>query len=302
MSHLKEPLHPEGPKLSRIVAGMWRLDEWSYTQKELIGWIEKCMDFGVTSFDHADIYGDYRCESLFGAVLKEKPGLRGQIELVSKCGICLISNKKPFHKITHYNTTADHIISSVQQSLENLNTDYLDLLLIHRPSPLMDADETAAGLNRLIRSEIVRNVGVSNFTPSQFNLLQSRLDRPLVTNQVEFSLLHADPVYDGTFDQMQTHRIRPIVWSPFGGGRLFSSDETRAVRVRKVLNKLAVKYQADIDQIALAWLLTFPSRPFPVLGTGKIERIEKAVGALEIDLERQDWFALLEAYHGEPVP
>lgn len=297
-----EPIHPSGLKLSRISAGLWRLGEWEKTVEELTGWVEKCIDLGVTTFDHADIYGNYECESLFGKVLAEKPHLRESMELVSKCGICLVSEKKPSHRITHYNLSADHIITSVDQSLKNLNTDYLDLLLIHRPSPFMDADETATGLNNVLQNGKVKNVGVSNFTVSQFKLLQSRLDTPLVTNQVEFSLLHTNPLYDGTFDYLQHVMTRPMIWSPFGGGTLFTGSDNQAIRVRRLLNKLAEKYESTPAAVTLAWILKHPSKPFPVLGTGKIERIKNALKAYKLNMDRQDWFALLEASEGEPVP
>lgn len=297
-----EPIHPSGLKLSRISAGLWRLGEWRKTVEELTGWVEKCIDLGVTTFDHADIYGDYECETIFGKVLARQPHLRESMELVSKCGICLVSEKKPSHRITHYNLSTDHIIKSVDQSLKNLNTDYLDLLLIHRPSPHMNADETASGLKNVLQNGKIKNVGVSNFTRNQFKLLQSRLDTPLVTDQVEFSLLHTNPLNDGTFDYLQQIRTRPMIWSPFGGGELFTGSDNRAIRVRRLLNKLSEKYETTPGALSLAWILKHPSKPFPVLGTGKIERIKTALKAYKIDLERQDWFALLEASEGKPVP
>jgi predicted oxidoreductase len=299
---MKEPLHPSGLKISRISAGMWRLKEWDKTQKELFRLVEECISLGITTFDHADIYGDYGCEREFGKLLKEQKRLREKIELVTKCGICLISDKKPEHKVTHYNLSADYIIRSVNQSMVNLNTDYIDLLLIHRPSPLMNADDTAAGLSKVVETGKVKHIGVSNFTPEQFSLLQSRLDIPLVTNQVECSLLHTDPVYNGSFEQLQELRTNPMVWSPFGGGELFTGSSSRIRRVRKTLQRISEKYDSSPDAVALAWLMKHPVNPFPILGTGKIERIRRAVKAYKLDLELQDWFILLEASNGEPVP
>jgi predicted oxidoreductase len=299
---MKEPLHPSGLKISRISAGMWRLKEWEKSQADLHKFVEECISLGVTTFDHADIYGDYGCERIFGKLFEENHSLREKMELVTKCGICLKSENKPGHRVTHYNLTADHIITSVNQSLVNLNTDYIDLLLIHRPSPVMNADDTAAGLRKVVESGKVRNVGVSNFRPDQFSLLQSRLDIPLVTNQVEFSVLHTDPVYDGTFEQLQNLRTNPMIWSPFGGGNLFTGSGSRVRRIQKVLQKLSEKYDSEIDILALAWVLKHPVRPFPVLGTGKPERIRKAVKANQLELDLQDWFLILEASNGEPVP
>jgi len=303
MSQLSESLHPDGPMLSRLSAGMWRLGEWGYSTNKLAGWVQACIDLGVTTFDHADIYGNYSCESLFGKILKNDPRLRHHMQIVTKCGICLVSDKMPDNRLTHYNTSADHIIASAEKSLSNLNTDYIDLFLIHRPSPLMNADSTASGLKNLVESGKIRFAGVSNFTTGQFNLLASRLDFPLVTNQVEFSLIHTDPIYDGTFDQLQKMRARPMTWSPFGGGDLFRDEKNERIqRVKKTLEKLSQKYNADTDTIALAWVLKLPSKPFPVLGTGKAERVQSAVKALDLELELQDWYELLEASRGEPVP
>lgn len=299
---MHEPIHASGLKLSRVSAGMWRLSEWNKSVTDLAGWIEECISLGVTTFDHADIYGDYECETIFGQMLARHPELRSKMELVTKCGICLISDKKPEHRITHYNLSADHIINSVDQSLKNLNTDYLDLLLIHRPSPLMDADATATGLKQVVESGKVKFAGVSNFTTSQMNLLQSRLDFPLLTNQIELSLLHTDPLFDGSLDHLQKIRTRPMAWSPYGGGKIFTGNGSRESRVQQSLQKFSAKYDVAPDAIALAWILKHPSRPFPVLGTGKMERLKRALEGYSLDLERQDWFELLEASIGEPVP
>ncbi|MCC5943042.1 MAG: aldo/keto reductase [Balneolaceae bacterium] len=296
-------MHPNGPDFSKLSAGLWRLNEWDFSPEDTIDYIETALDAGITTFDHADIYGDYRNESIFGEALKQRPDLRDKMELVSKCGICLISGNRPHHSIQHYDTTAVHIRRSVEQSLKNLHTDYLDLVLIHRPDPLMSASEMADVFMELISEEKIKHVGVSNFTVSQFSTLQSKMDVPLVTNQVECSLLHLDPIYDGTLDQAQKLNFSPMIWSPFAGGRLFHNDhDERLNRVRNSCNELAKKYGATIDQIALAWLVKLPCNPQPVLGTGKTERLRSASESLNIELERQDWYRLLEASTGHPVP
>lgn len=295
-------LHEEGPEFSKLAAGFWRLSEWNMTTSELIEFIENCLDFGITTFDHADIYGSYQNEAIFGKALKERPDLRSKMELVSKCGICLPVDNRPEYKIQHYNTTAEHIRSSVENSLKVLQTDYLNLILIHRPDPLMDASEMAEIFMTLRKEGKIHHVGVSNFTPSQFQLFQSKLDIPLVTNQVECSLLHLDPIYDGTFDQSQQYNISPMIWSPFAGGKLFTGNSKRIKRIKKTGKKLCNKYGVDLDQLALAWCMKLPCNPQPVLGTGNKDRIIKAVNALDINLERQDWFRLLQASKGEPVP
>ena len=302
MNSSRIKLHPDGPVFSKISAGFWRLDEWNMTTPKLIDFIETALELGITTFDHADIYGSYGNEAIFGKALSERPDLRDRMELVSKCGICLVTENRPDHQVQHYNTTARHIRKSVEASLKNLQTEYLDLILIHRPDPLMDASEMADIFMALIEEEKVNHVGVSNFTPSQFELFQSKLDVPLVTNQVECSLLHLDPIYDGTFDQAQRLNTSPMIWSPFAGGDLFLGNNERAVRVRSVCEDLSKKYDAAVDQIALAWLLALPCNPQPVVGTGKKRRLTDAAGSLNIELERQDWYKLLEASNGEPVP
>jgi predicted oxidoreductase len=295
-------LHPQGPEFSKISAGFWRLNEWDFNTSDLIKFIETALEHGITTFDHADIYGAYGNEKLFGKALKEHPALRDKMELVTKCGICLTTENRPEHTIQHYNTTAAHIRSSVERSLKNLSTDVIDLVLIHRPDPLMDASEMAVVFTQLIDEGKIKHAGVSNFTPSQFEMFQSKLGQPLVTNQVECSLLHLDPIYDGTFDQAQRLNASPMIWSPFAGGKLFTGDDERSTRVQAVCSALAQKYNADIDQIALAWLMKLPSNPQPVIGTGKINRLVRAAKAVDIKLERQDWFRLLKASQGHPVP
>ncbi len=288
--------------ISPIVAGMWRLCDWQYSTDELLRFIESCIDLGVTTFDHADIYGDYSCEELFGKALAKSPALRDKMQLLSKCDITLVSDKRPEHSIHGYDTSKEHILKSVETSLTKLCTDHLDLLLLHRPDPLMDADEAAEALTTLKDSGKVLAVGVSNFTVSQFELLASRLSVSLVTNQIEFSVLNMDALDDGTLDQCQQRRIRPMAWSPFGGGRLFQEKSEQAERVRNTLQTIGADLNASLDQIALAWILKHPARILPVLGTGKIDRVRQAVKALNLELSRDQWFAVWEASKGHEVP
>lgn len=291
-----------GPTFSRIVAGMMRLREWAMTGTELLNFIHACLDLGITTFDHADIYGGYTCEELFGRALAAEPSLRGRIELVTKCGIQLVSPNRPDTYVHHYDTSRAHIIASAERSLRNLQTDALDLLLIHRPDPLMDADEVAEALAHLRMSGKVRHVGVSNFMPWQFHLLQSRLDFPLVTNQIELSVLYLDPLHDGTLDQLQRLRVPPMVWSPVAGGRLFDSGDERTRRVRETLERIGREVGAPAEGVALAWVMRHPTRALPVMGTGKIERLREAAAAEAIALDRQQWFAVWEASAGREVP
>lgn len=295
-------LHPSTCHFSPVACGFWRLHEWGMSTSELIRFIEECLEAGITTFDHADIYGGYGNEELFGKALAERPDLREKMQLVSKCGIALLTQSRPEHRIAHYNTTKKWIRSAAERSLRKLQTERLDLLLIHRPDPLMDAAEVADTLSALVAEEKVAHVGVSNFSPSQFDLLQSKMDLPLVTNQVEFSLLHTQPMFDGTFDQAQNRSVTPMVWSPFAGGELFTSTSQQAGRVRSVLHQLSLKYDAAMDQIALAWIRKLPGSPLPVVGTGRTDRIRGAAGSLAVTLERQDWYLLLQASMGHPVP
>lgn len=278
------------------------MDQWGFSPQDTVGWIESALDLGITTFDHADIYGLYTNEARFGKALEIKPSLREKMELVSKCDICLVCDERPQYRINHYNTSPSHVISSVESSLTNLNTDYLDLVLLHRPDPLMDADATADAFNALLKDGKIKHVGVSNFTPTQINLLQSRLDQPIVTNQVECSLHHIDPIFDGTLDQAQQNRTSPMFWSPFSGGRLFSGDDEQSQRIHSALAPMREKYSASTAQIALAWLMKLPSNGIPIMGTGKTERLKEAAEATTLKFDRQDWFTLLVASQGHPVP
>ncbi len=305
MTMKRQKLHPEGPEFSQFGWGVWRaLKSPGIDNPDgLARMISSCLDIGITTIDHADIYGGYQVEALFGKALRQLPGQRSRIEIITKCGICAPFPTRPATTTKHYNSSADHIRASVDQSLKNLGTDYLDLLLIHRPDPLMDADDTAAGLTEVVKAGKIRFVGVSNHTPTQFALLQSRLPIPLVTNQIEFSALHTQGMDDGTLDQAQQLRARPMAWSPLGGGSLFAIAGEQAVRVRAALLEVGRRYGCDdIGQVALAWLLAHPSRPVPVIGTGKIERLADAIKAASLELDRQDWFRILEASKGIPVP
>ncbi|MFU8812160.1 MAG: aldo/keto reductase [Balneolaceae bacterium] len=291
-------------QLSPICAGMMRWHDWGFSSiDDARQWVEQCLELGITSFDHADIYGSYTIEEAFGKVLAQAPHLRETMQIVTKCSIALLSENRPQHRVKHYNTSPAHIRDSVQRSLKNLQCETIDLLLLHRPDPLMDAHEAAAALTGLIQSGDVQQVGVSNFNPSQTRLLQNALDVPLVTNQIECSLIHTDPLFDGTLDEEQMAGRTPMIWSPFGGGTLFdeeSSDE-RVHRLRTLLFELAETYRCSIDQLMIAWLRRLPTRPVIITGTGKAERLKKAVDALSVELDRQDWFRLLEASHGHRV-
>ncbi|ELQ6261359.1 aldo/keto reductase family oxidoreductase [Cronobacter malonaticus] len=290
---------PQGPTFSRLVMGYWRLMEWNYSARELVGFIEQHLELGITTVDHADIYGNYQCEAAFGEALRLAPHLRDKMEIVTKCGIA--TTAKPENVIGHYITDRRHIVQSAENSLRHLHTDVLDLLLIHRPDPLMDADEIAEAFLELHKSGKVRHFGVSNFTPAQFSLLQSRLPFTLATNQVEISPVHQPLLLDGTLDLLQQLRIRPMAWSCLGGGRLFSDESFGPLRAE--LQQVAEETGAQtIEQVVYAWVMRLPSRPLPIIGSGKIERVQSAVGALSLEMSRQQWFRIRKAALGYDVP
>ncbi|URI09786.1 aldo/keto reductase [Aquincola tertiaricarbonis] len=285
--------------LSPIVAGAWRMADWGFSPQQRLGWIEACLALGITSFDHADIYGGYTVEALFGEALAAAPGLRDRMQLVSKCGIKLVSPQRPGHAIKSYDTSRAHVVASVEQSLRALRTDRLDLLLIHRPDLLTDPDELADTFSRLRADGKVLQFGVSNHTPSQLAMLHRRL--PLVTNQIELSPLQMGALGDGTLDQCTDLGLRPMIWSPLGGGRLFTSDDAQARRVREVLQALATQHGVSVATVAYAWILRHPSRPLPIAGSSRVEAMREAVAALDLRLPAEDWYRVWQASMGHEV-
>ena len=286
-------------ELSPIVAGLWRITEWQLDVRQRVRWIEQALELGITTFDHADIYGDYRAESLFGDALKASPDLRGRMQLVTKCGIRLRSAQKPY-RINYYDTGATYIRAQVEQSLRNLHTEQLDLVLIHRPDYLMDAAALAETFTALTREGKVAHWGVSNHSTSQFALLHQH--HPLITNQVELSPLQLDALDDGTLDQAQQLGLRPMIWSPLAGGRLFTGEDEQAQRVRDEMASIAARHGISLTTLAFAWVLRHPSRPYPITGTGRIEGLRDAVAALDVQLDAEDWYAIWTASKGHSVP
>jgi predicted oxidoreductase len=288
----KKLLHLKGLECSRIVAGAWRWN--NVDDRTMDSLIRTSLDVGITSFDHADIYGDYENEKSFGAHIKKDPAIRKKMQLISKCGIMLMSSKHHGTWIKHYDTSREHIINSVDNSLANLGTDYLDLLLIHRPDPLMDPEDVAEAFGLLRQNGKVLHFGVSNFTASQFEMLQSVLPFPLITNQLEISLMKHEAIFDGTLDVMMKHKVSPMAWSPLGGGKLMAGESAPWAKREK--------YKATETQLSLAWLLKHPADIFPVIGTTQPERIKESAAATTIALDRQDWFEMLKAVSGSDVP
>jgi predicted oxidoreductase len=300
-------LHPQNDLcLSRLVWGAWRALDSAATRtpQDMAAVIKKCLALGITSFDHADIYGGYQVEALFGEAWRLVGLPRRDIELITKCDIMLQGPARPLHRVKHYDTGAAHILASVEASLQYFQTDYLDLLLLHRPDPLMQADETAKALEELVKTGKVRAIGVSNHLPATIDLLQSRLSFPLVTNQIEVSLLCLEAFFNGTLDHAQKLQMAPMVWSPLGGGGLFHPDKgEREARIHAALRQVSAEHDTpDTGTVALAWLLRHPSRLVPVLGTAAPQRLEQYARAEELAMTRQQWFQLYQAALGYEVP
>lgn len=284
------------------MAGAMRLGEWgaALSTSALETFIQQCLELGIRDFDHADIYGNYSTEADFGEVLKKQPSLRQAMQITTKCGIKMVTERRPEHKIKSYDSGSAHILQSVENSLRALHTDYIDLLLLHRPDFLLNPREVAAAFKLLKDAGKVLHFGVSNYTPSQFNLLNTFT--PLVTNQVEASLHHLAPFTDGTLDQCIVKDIVPTAWSPLGGGNIFSQAESEQnQRILKVLNPLKEKYSAGTDQILLAFLAKHPSGIIPVIGTSKIERVKAAKEAMDIQLSHEEWYDLWQASTGKRI-
>lgn len=293
---------PRGPAFSELVLGYWRMGDWDRTEQQHLGFLERHLELGITTVDHAHVYGrNPSCETMFGRVLKLAPRLRDQLELISKCGIELVDPGS--HSVNHYDSSAGGIIDSVENSLRRLGVDHLDVLLIHRPDWLMNVDAVARVFEQLRVAGKVKHFGVSNFTTSQFKLLQSRLDEPLITNQIEINPTHLDAISDGTLDYLQQISVRPMAWSSLAGGRIFNAQDPQARRLRDELGAVAQELAVDsIDQIIYAWVRRLPSRPVVILGSGNPARIETAVAATKLTLSRDQWYRIWVASTGQDVP
>lgn len=293
---MKRIMLTSGWSLSQLAQGYMRLNSWNFSPKEIISFIDQHIDLGITTVDHSPIYGDYSCEKLFGNALKTNPTLRQKIEIISKCGINLLSEKFPDRTVKHYDYSQQAIIKSCEQSLIDLQTDVIDLFLLHRPSPLIHFEEIIEAFNQLISSGKVRAIGVSNFLPLQLAALQKIAPFPLVTNQIQVSLNQITPLVDGTLDNLQSTKIAPMFWSPLGGGKLHSE------KIRSQIHSLAAIYETSPEAIQIAWLLKLPNSPIPIVGSGNKKRIKNYVDGCSIDLAVEDWFKLYESALGYSVP
>lgn len=286
-------------EMSRIVYGMWRVaDEPDTSPAHVEAKIQACLDQGITTFDQADIYGGYTAEAVLGGALKANPSLRNRMEIVTKCGIVAPAGRYAQAKVKHYDTTRAHIEKSLDLSLREMGIDHIDLLLIHRPDPLMDHRETGAALDEAVASGKVRSVGVSNFRPYDWELLQSAMETPLVTNQVEISLAEISPFTNGDLAFHQRHGHRLMAWSPLGGGALMTGDSAAG----RVADDIASGFGVDRAAVAVAFLLAHPAGILPVMGTNNLDRIARISDALDIRLDRETWFRLYQAALGQEVP
>ncbi|GFZ89070.1 putative oxidoreductase YcsN [Aquaticitalea lipolytica] len=284
---------------SKIIAGAMTWGSWGkqFSKTEIIKLTNHCVDNQITTFDHADIYGGYTTETDFGNAFAESGIKRETIQLISKCGIQYISENRN-NKVKHYNYSKDYIIWSAEESLKNLKTDYIDLFLLHRPSPLMQPDDIAEAVSILKQQGKIKAFGVSNFTNSQVDLISK--STVVSVNQIEFSLTEHNAMHDGTLDYMMLNNITPMAWSPLG--YVFKDDNEQTRRIHKQLGKLMGKYNATEDQLLLAWIMMHPANIHPVVGTTDYKRITNATKAIQIKLELEDWFLILVACQGHKVP
>ena len=284
--------------LSRIVYGMWRLGDDENTSPEHVrAKIDASLDQGITSFDQADIYGGYEAEEILGNALSGS-ALRNKMEIVTKCDIIAPVGRYADARVKYYDTSRAHIMASVDHSLRLMGIDHIDVLLIHRPDPLMDHHETGAALDEVIASGKVRSVGVSNFRPYDWELLQSAMKNQLVTNQIELSVLAHESFVNGDVAFHQRNGTPLMAWSPLAGGALFSGDHPD---VMNALSNVASQNNVDETAVAIAWLLAHPSRILPVLGTNSLERIKGMSAALDVKMDRQTWYEIYTAALGREV-
>lgn len=295
------PMTVNDLEVSQFIAGFWRQNSWEYSDGELQAYIESLLELGVTTIDHAFVY---RSESQFGRVLKQAPRLREGMEIISKFGIRPMGfGDMGAQNTNHYDSSPEYMRRSVEATLSDLRTDYLDVLLVHRPDYLMDTDALAAAFIKLKEQGKVRHFGVSNFTTYQFECLQAACDFPLVTNQIEFSPLCMGPLENGVLDQCQLYHVNPMLWSCLGGGRLMTGTDEQSVRIRDALGKVADSVGArSLDQVIYAWVLSLPCKPLPIIGSSRIDRVKSAIEAENLQLDREQWYSVWEASTGYSVP
>ena len=285
--------------LSRLIYGMWRIgDDADTSTIHVQAKIESCLSQGITTMDQADIYGGYEAEEILGNALKGT-NLRDKIEIVTKCDIVAPAGRYSDAKVKYYDTSRAHVMASVEHSLRLMGTDYVDLLLIHRPDPMMDAEETGAALDEIVASGKAKSVGVSNFKLHDWTLLQSAMSSPLVTNQIELSLLAHEGFTNGDVAYLQERKVAPMAWSPLGGGSIFSLENKVLLNALKAIGEVS---GVDETAVAVAWLLAHPAKIMPVMGTNSLARIGKISDATKVKMDRETWFELYSIALGSEVP
>ena len=286
---------------SKVIAGVIRWGSWGskMSSSKMASMINSCVEYGVTTFDHADIYGNYTTEREFGDALILSGIPREQVQLITKCGIIKPCAEKPGFQISHYNTSKRHIIESVEQSLENLNTEYIDVMMINRPSPVMNYEEMAEAFDLLKESGKVNYFGVVNFSPDQIRAMSRYF--PIMSNQVEVSMTHLTPLFDGTIDTCIAHDMIPMSWSPLGGGSIYTHTKA-GNKLEMRLQKLAAKYGWTLSDMALLFLMHHPAGILPVVNYAKADKIREAVELLDVELSNEQWFEILIASQGEELP
>jgi predicted oxidoreductase len=289
--------------LSRIVHGQMRMNAWKMSVREISAFMDELLQLGITSYDHADIYGNYTCESMLGEVLVQNKGLRNKIEIITKCGIKLVSDKFPGRTVKHYEYSYEYIVAAVERSLVNLRTDHIDLLLLHRPAPFFDPEAAAKAFSVLKREGKVLHFGVSNFTPGQYEMLKAFTPEKLVTNQVEISPSCLEHFENGNIDFFLKEKIKPMAWSPVAGGKILDPQNEKGKRILPVLLKVSEELNSiPVEQVIYAWLLKHPVCIIPVVGSGKIERIKFAVDALQVEMTLEQWYRIYIAALGRELP
>jgi predicted oxidoreductase len=284
----------ENVSVSPIVQGLWRLTDWNWTINETIEFMEQCIALGVTTFDAAEIYGNYLGEERIGEVLRAAPHLRDRIEIVTKTGINMYSDRRPY-TMGHYDTRKHKVVASCQKSIEKMNCDVIDVFMIHREDPLINHRELGKTLDELVDSGWVKAVGVSNFDPMKFDALQSFMRHKLVTNQIECSPVCFEHFNNGNMDYLQKMDVRPMIWSPLASGRLFTSNEEKNMKARKKIDEIARRHGVESESIVFAWMLYHPVKAIPISGSSKIKRLQHALAGLNIALSHEEWFEIYTA-------
>jgi predicted oxidoreductase len=290
-------LSDAGPKVSTAIYGFWRWKDTSLNGVEHMEQIVNlCLELGINTFDHADVYGGYECEELFGKVMSHRSFKREEVVLFTKCGLNLPHANRPGTRVRHYNSSAKHITESVNNSLRNLKTDYVDLFLLNQMDPISNLEETALAIENLRNAGKIKNVGVANFTVFQHQLLASYLRIPIVTNSIKLNLLQTDALDNGQVDYIKQRYMRPLASAPLAGGRIENGTDEQAVKVRTKLEEIGKKYHANVESTAVAWLYKLGA--LPLIGTTNEGRIRNIAASFDIDLEIQDWYDLYNTSRG----